>query len=61
MVNKNDYRIKIIQLISGITKDYVFEIDIPKINALIGDLNRDHDILVGNFRATTFDGKIISG
>ncbi len=60
-ITNEDYRIKIIQLMSGITKDYVFELEIPKINAKIGDLNRDHEILVGNFMGTTVYGKIISG
>lgn len=31
-LSDNEYRIKILQLMSGISKDYVFEILIPKIN-----------------------------
>ena len=61
MVSEADYRINILQLNSGVTKDYVFEIDIPKINAIIGDLNRDHDILIGYFTGTKVDGLKISG
>jgi len=43
-VNDKEYKIKILQLMSGISKDYVFEIEVPKINTEVGDLDRDHDI-----------------
>lgn len=32
-INEKEYKIKINQLISGVTKDFVFELDIPAINS----------------------------
>ena len=46
---------------SGISKDYVFEIQIPKINTEVGDLDRDHDILEALFTAKGVDGIQMSG
>lgn len=46
---------------SGISKDYVFEIQIPKINTEVGDLDRDHDILEGLFTAKGVDNSNMSG
>lgn len=31
-INDKEYKIKISQLMSGITKDFVFELEIPAIN-----------------------------
>lgn len=60
-VNEKEYKIKILQLMSGISKDYVFEIQIPKINTEVGDLDRDHDILEALFTAKGVDGSNMSG
>lgn len=30
---------------SGIAKDFVFQLEIPSINTDVGDLDRDHNIL----------------
>lgn len=46
---------------SGISKDYVFELDIPMIDCQVGDLERDHDILASTFAGTTFEGLKLSG
>lgn len=46
---------------SEISKDYVFEIQIPKINTEVGDLDRDHDILEALFTAKGVDGANMSG
>jgi hypothetical protein len=46
---------------SGISKDYVFEILIPNINTEVGDLDRDHDILEALFTAKGVDGKQMAG
>ena len=46
---------------SGITKDYVFEILVPFINTEIGDLDRDHDILEALFTAKGVDNSNMSG
>lgn len=36
---------------SGITKDYVFEFQVPAINTEVGDLDRNHDVIEGIFTA----------
>lgn len=30
---------------SGVTKDYVFELGIPNIDTEVGDLDRDHSVI----------------
>jgi len=44
-INDREYRIKITQLMSGISKDFVFELTIPAIDAEVGDLNREYDVI----------------
>jgi hypothetical protein len=46
---------------SGISKDYVFEIQIPRINTEVGDLDRDHDILEAIYTAKGVDSSNMSG
>ena len=60
-INENEFIIKIGQLMSGISKDYVFQLEIPKIDSKVGDLERDHGILVSNFTASSFEGVAVSG
>ncbi len=60
-LSDNEYRIKILQLMSGISKDYVFEILIPKINTEVGDLDRDHDVLEAIFTAKGVDNVNMNG
>ena len=48
-INEKEYRIKISQLMSGISKEYVCELRIPNINAEVGDIDRDHIVLESNF------------
>ena len=60
-LNQKEYRIKISQLMSGISKDYVFEMSIPHIDAEVGDIDRDHEVLEGNFIAKGIDNQNISG
>jgi len=36
---------------SGITKDFVFELEIPAINTEVGDVDRDHNVIEGIFAA----------
>lgn len=37
-----EYQIKLSSIASEVTKDFVFELDIPKINANVGDFERNH-------------------
>lgn len=50
-ISDTEYKIKILQLMSGITKDFVFELEIPNINTEVGDLDRDHTIMEAIFTA----------
>ncbi len=60
-LNDNEYQINILQLMSGITKDFVFEIYVPSINTEVGDLDRDHDILETLYSAKAVDNSNILG
>ena len=44
-INAKEYQIQLTQMMSGISKDYVFELSIPAINAEVGDVDRDHNII----------------
>lgn len=46
---------------SGVTKDYIFQLDIPAINSEVGDLDRSHDVIQGVILAKTVKGEQISG
>ena len=59
--NEKEYRIKISQLMSGISKDYVFELNIPYIDAEVGDIDRDHDILAASYVAKGVNSENMSG
>ncbi len=60
-INDKQYTIKILQLMSGISKDYVFQIDVPKIDTEVGDLDRNHDVLEAIFTANSVNNSKISG
>ena len=60
-VSDDVYKIKMSQLMSGITKDYVFEILIPAIDAEVGDIDRDRDILEGVFVGKGVNNQNMSG
>lgn len=46
-INDREYKIKLTQLMSGVSKDYVFELIIPAISAEVGDLEREHEVIEG--------------
>lgn len=46
---------------SGITKDYVFQINIPHIDAEVGDIDREHPVLEGIFMAKGVNNENMSG
>lgn len=46
---------------SGVTKDFVFELEIPALHVEVGDLDRDHNVIEGIFTAKGVDGENISG
>lgn len=55
-ISDKEYQISLIQLMSGISKDYVFEIGFPNINTEVGDVNRDHTVMEGIFMAKGVKG-----
>lgn len=44
-LSEKEYKIKITQLMSGITRDFVFELEIPAIDGEVGDIDRDHNVI----------------
>lgn len=60
-INDKEYKIKLSQLMSGITKDYVFELEIPAINTEVGDVDRDHKIIEGIFTAKGMHNENMNG
>ena len=50
-LNDKEYKINISQMMSGISKDFVFELFIPNINTEVGDIDREHPVLEGIFAA----------
>lgn len=44
-LSEKQYKIKITQLMSGITRDFVFELEIPAIDGEVGDIDRDHNVI----------------
>lgn len=46
---------------SGVTKDYVFELGIPNIDTEVGDLDRDHSVIQAIFTAKSVSSKNMSG
>lgn len=44
-ITDKEYKIKISQLMSGISKDFVFELMIPNINTEVGDIDREHPVI----------------
>ena len=60
-INDKEYKISISQLMSGITKDYVFELEIPAIDAVVGDIDRDYNVIEGIFIAKGVNGQNMNG
>lgn len=42
---KNEYEINLKQVISGFSKEFIFEIEIPAIDHNLSDINRNAEIL----------------
>ena len=60
-IDENQYSISISQLMSGISKDFVFQLSIPSINAEAGDIGKDYVILESGFIATGINNERING
>lgn len=56
-----DFEIKQLQLLSGARKDFVFEVEIPHLDFLVGDVDRSHEVLMASFAAKMVDGKTVDG
>ena len=46
-VNEGEYRLKLTQMMSEISKEYVFELTIPAIGGEVGDVGRENVVLEG--------------
>jgi hypothetical protein len=46
---------------SGVEKHYILELEIPHIQAEIGDIQRDHKILECTYQITDLNNEIIKG
>lgn len=60
-INENEYKIYLSQLMSGISKDFVFELKIPYINTEVEDVNREHCAIEGIFVAKGVNGENMVG
>ena len=60
-INDKEYRIKMLQVMSGISRDFIFTLDVPVINTEVGDLDRNHDVVEAIFLAKDTKGGNISG
>jgi hypothetical protein len=60
-INENEYRIKITQLMSEISKEFVFELTIPAIGGEVGDIVREHIVLEGVMQAKGINGQQMDG
>ena len=58
---EGEYRIKLTQLMSEISKDYVFELTIPKIEGEVGDVGREHVVCEGILGAKGVQGQQMAG
>lgn len=50
-ISEKEFKIKLLQLMSGVSKDFIFELEIPAINTEVGDLDRNHDVIEAIFEA----------
>lgn len=60
-IGDQEYRIELTQMMSGISKDYVFELEIPALHVEVGDIERDHNVIEGIFTAKGVNGQNING
>lgn len=60
-ISDTQYRIKILQLMSGASKDFVFLLQIPNIDAEVDDIDRDHNIIEGIWMAKGLNGEKFAG
>ncbi len=60
-IKEGEYSIKLTQLMSEISKDYVFELTIPKIEGEVGDLDREHVVCEGILGAKGVLGQQMAG
>lgn len=58
---EKEYQIKLTQMMSDVSKDFVFELAVPAIAGEVGDINREHVILEGIMQAKGVNGQKIDG
>jgi len=50
-IKEGEYRIKLTQIMTDSSKDFVLELTIPVIEGEVGDIGREHVVLEGIFSA----------
>lgn len=60
-INEGEYKIKLTQMMSEITKEFVFELTIPAIAGEVGDNVREHVILQSILAAKGIQGQQMAG
>jgi uncharacterized protein YegL len=60
-VGENEYRIRLTQMMSEISKEFVFELTVPAIGGEVGDIGREHVVLEGIMQAKGVHGQQMEG
>lgn len=60
-INDNEYRIKITQMMSEVSKEFVFELTIPAIEGEVGDIGRENVVLEGIMGAKGINNQQMAG
>ena len=60
-IGDNEYRIKITQMMSEVSKDFVFELAIPAIGGEVGDIGREHIVMEAIMGAKGVHGQQLVG
>lgn len=60
-ISDSEYRIKITQMMSEISKDFVFELVVPAIGGEVGDIGREHVVMEGIMGAKGVNGQQMAG
>lgn len=58
-INDTEKKITLKQLISGVSKEYILELEIPKIDKQISDFERNANLLTAKISAKSLENKEI--
>lgn len=60
-IKDGEYRIKLTQIMSEVSKDFVFELTVPNIAGEVGDIGREHIVCEGILAAKGVTGQQMGG